>query len=361
MNETKFFEILSKKINYLIIDNIILSGGTFDIKIEKSIYSDKDTKRLYFNEKLIKLHNTKINYNCNICNEDNTILLKRFLSKKSLVCRKCKELDFNKRKNQSEYIKNSFLKYNIVKPKKNKVKKIKENYIGSSNKSFQNEIIEFKNNYYNNHITKNEFDLLKHKIFKVNNYIYNDDFVFYEHLKTNNQLKYSSYLHDIKNNIFINFNNIDFVCDNCDVIFHTTRTAKEKIKNHKILCKTCYLSNKTFKIRHKLNVNGDKITYQSQPELKLINYCNKNKIIILNGNIVKYFFDGKERTYNIDFYIPSKNYLIEIKDNHIWHKKQILSGKWKIKEKVAKKYAKQNNLTYKLIFTQYLNEFLNTF
>ena len=84
-------------------------------------------------------------------------------------------------------------------------------------------------------------------------------------------------------------------------------------------------------------------------------------ILIQNGINIKYFFNDKERTYNIDFFIPSKKLLIEIKDNHIWHKNQMKSGRWEVKDKKAKEYAKNNGLEYKLIFTQYLEEFLNTF
>jgi len=65
--------------------------------------------------------------------------------------------------------------------------------------------------------------------------------------------------------------------------------------------------------------------------------------------------------YHVDFYIPDKKLLIEIKDNHIWHKREIDSGKWHMKEKIAKKYSIRNNLKYKIIFTQYLEDFLNTF
>ena len=42
--------------------------------------------------------------------------------------------------------------------------------------------------------------------------------------------------------------------------------------------------------------------------------------------------------------------LIEIKDNHIWHKRQVESGKWDAKESSAKKWCKDNNYEYYLIF-----------
>ena len=159
----------------------------------------------------------------------------------------------------------------------------------------------------------------------------------------------------------INYNNITYKCENCDKYFRTTRKPIERKNNSKCLCKDCSFSNKIFKIKHILNKNNEKITYQSSPELELINFCNDNDILIKNGPHIKYFFDGKIRQYHIDFIIEENGLLIEIKDNHIWHKNQVKSGKWKLKETAAKKYAKKNNLKYKLIFTQYLKDFLNTF
>ena len=88
--------------------------------------------------------------------------------------------------------------------------------------------------------------------------------------------------------------------------------------------------------------------------------CNDNDIIIENGPIVSFLFNNKERKYYIDYYIPSENLIIEIKDNHIWHKEQVKIGLWSLKEKAAIKYAEENGLTYKLVFSQHLDEFLNS-
>lgn len=35
-------------------------------------------------------------------------------------------------------------------------------------------------------------------------------------------------------------------------------------------------------------------------------------------------------------------------------------GKWILKENAAIEYARENGLTYKLLFSQHLNEFLNS-
>ena len=83
-------------------------------------------------------------------------------------------------------------------------------------------------------------------------------------------------------------------------------------------------------------------------------------IEIINGPKVKYFFDGKERTYSIDFELPKQHKLIEIKDNHIWHKKQVESGRWQKKENAAIEYANKLNYEYHIIFPNDIEGFFQT-
>lgn len=76
------------------------------------------------------------------------------------------------------------------------------------------------------------------------------------------------------------------------------------------------------------------------------------------SSITYYFF--KNRKYRVDFFIPKFNLLIEIKDEHIWHKKEVLTGKWDGKYKSAVDYANTNGLKYKLVFYRELNELKET-
>jgi hypothetical protein len=261
-------------------------------------------------------------------------------------------------------MKKTYLTYNKIVRKKINESKIKisnDDFINISNLEFDRENEKFKTNYYSKHLTVDEYLKIKKNIHSINNVVDFKDFIYYEHIKTKNQMKYSSYLYDKNNDIFINLNNIRYTCENCGIVFKTTRKPTERLLNKKCFCRKCLLSNKTFKIKNIINCKGDKVTYQSSPELSLINSCNDKNIIIENGPKVEYFFKEKLRLYHIDYYLPSHRLLIEIKDNHIWHKNQINNGQWSLKEMSAKKYAKENNLSYKIIFTQYLKDFLNTF
>jgi len=364
MVNKEFFDVLSKNINYIKINDDIFSGGTFEIKKYKHKFSSTtdESNKLFYDDEVVKTNGTYINYDCPTCGRNYTILLKKFLLKDSLFCRFCKEQDEEKRKKQSQYVTKSFKDFNKVVSTKVKKDKITNNeLIEISNKKFESESDDFKLDYFSKHMTINEYEKIKTHIYSVNGIQNTEKLSYYEHIKNNNQMKYSSYLYDSKNDIFINMNNIKYTCECCDEVFNTTRKPIERVENYKCLCKRCSFSNRTFKIKHTINCINEKILYQSNPELQLIEFCNKMNIIIKNGPKVKYFFNNKIRTYFIDYYIPTKKVIIEIKDNHIWHKNQIDSGQWKMKEETAKKYAKDNGLRYKLIFTQYLQDFLDTF
>lgn len=67
-----------------------------------------------------------------------------------------------------------------------------------------------------------------------------------------------------------------------------------------------------------------------------------------------------ERTYITDFYLPQYKMIIELKDNHIWHKNQVKSGKWERKEEAANEYAKANDCKYILLFPTDIDSFFNS-
>jgi hypothetical protein len=353
---------LGKNINFISIYGEI-TKGYFEIKRFKDKYSsvDLESNRLFIGGIPIKTKNTIVNYDCPICDKEYSILLKKFLLKKTLFCSSCKEKDHEKRKKQSDYLKDTYSKFGKIRSIKKEKDKISDiNLIDLSNHLFEKESREFKNNYYQNHLNLDQFNKIKSHIHSVNEKSI-DNLEYLEHIKNNNQMKYSSYLYDRINNTFLNFNSIRYICESCDSIFNTTRSPIERLSNFKFLCKKCYFCNNKFKIRSTKNCLDDKITYQSNPELDLINFCNSKNIIILNGPKIEYTFMNKTRNYFVDYYIPSKKMIIEIKDSHIWHKNQIESGQWELKEKSAIEYSIEKGLEYKLIFSQYLKEFLKAF
>jgi hypothetical protein len=60
--------------------------------------------------------------------------------------------------------------------------------------------------------------------------------------------------------------------------------------------------------------------------------------------------------YVVDFQIPSVKTLVEIKDNHVWHKKQVETGKWGKKEGAARKWCDDHGWRYDIIFPKTLSK-----
>ena len=67
-------------------------------------------------------------------------------------------------------------------------------------------------------------------------------------------------------------------------------------------------------------------------------------------------FNNKIHTYRVDFTLPLLQIHIEIKDNHIWHNKQVDSGKWDAKIKAVEKYIQQSGEKYLILFPSNWNE-----
>jgi hypothetical protein len=145
-----------------------------------------------------------------------------------------------------------------------------------------------------------------------------------------NQMKYTSVFYDSGNDEVIKLDQPIMKCEQC----YQQWKAKNlhKLKNDiRILCKDCKLCRKTFKIRGFDTKFGDRITYQSRQEKHFIDWCEDNRIALQNGPNIPYMFNGSAHTYKVDFAIPSLGILIEVKDDHIWHKQQVASGKWDAK------------------------------
>jgi hypothetical protein len=51
--------------------------------------------------------------------------------------------------------------------------------------------------------------------------------------------------------------------------------------------------------------------------------------------------------------------LVEIKDNHVWHKNQVANGKWGAKEQAAKEFVVMNPDLYKEFVIIYPKTYMN--
>jgi hypothetical protein len=114
---------------------------------------------------------------------------------------------------------------------------------------------------------------------------------------------------------------------------------------------TVEICNRIFNRRPFTLNNNDTIMIQSKLEQKFVEWCDSIKSPITNGPTVPYIHNGKEHKYHIDFLLPSLKLLIEVKDNHVWHLKQIETGKWDSKENAAKKLIDGHTYIDYLIIT----------
>jgi len=329
----------------LIIDNIInitLNNSEISIsslQLEYSLNKYSALKNeiwhiLLNNNNLTKKDKYVITYKCVTCESIHSIGTTQFLrkiNKCSMNCYLCRNTNLEKRNLHSIFMKNNY-KQKVAdnKNEKNDINNtiyIKENSITLFNECDDN----FKENYFKYHLTDLYYIRLSKNIISYHNNNLND-IINYEYcpiIKTNNQMNFTSMIYDKKNDTLFKAHQPILKCDNCLLTWRASSLEKYK-NNIKILCKDCGLVNNTFKLRIYHNCNNNQILYQSKLELKFIKWCNENKIIVYNGPKISYSFDNKLYTYRVDFMI--NNYLIEIKDNHIWHKNDIKSGKWQAKE-----------------------------
>ena len=192
---------------------------------------------------------------------------------------------------------------------------------------------DFKDTYYSYHLTDEDYKRVSKNIISLQNGKYKiEDLEYWAVFKTNNQMLFSSVFYDKANDLIIKANQPILRCENCGNDWRAK--TLEKFKNcHKIMCSSCTLCNKTFKIRTTKNCVKDTLLYQSKLELNFINWCNNNSIIVKNGPTIPCI----ERKYKVDFRI--NDLLIEIKDNHyIKNDAKINAVKEAIEKRIYKEY-----------------------
>ena len=145
----KFFVLLEKSIIEVYNnDSVIIKKESLKLLEYKNKYSNLDVSSLtlFNNETPLNSKLYKVKYEC-LCGNINNIHLKKFLSKTTLVCPKCKENE-DKRKKHSELLRNPNFKKKIVSVKRNDL----EFLIKKSTNDFKLENKDFINKYYETHI-----------------------------------------------------------------------------------------------------------------------------------------------------------------------------------------------------------------
>lgn len=344
--------ILDKKdnsyvdLNTLTIDNIVHKYSNTKVPLYRFIINDCIIK---------KNNHYMVNYKCLHCDREVSCALNnitRKINRGITKCRTCKELDEHKRLTQSIFMSNG------GKSSKKKVEKpsIYEK-IQSDILAFEDMDDDWKDNYFRRHMTSEEFEYIKPKIKSIQRgRIQNiDTFEYCPIVSISNQTRFNPYLYDREKDCIEKITDIEVTCDSCKSSFQTKNLVSHKNKL-KCLCRDCNLTNNVFKIRTYHNVSNEPILYQSKFELKFIRYCNEHKIKITNGPKIPYIWNEKTRVYRVDFYIPKLNILIEIKDNHIWYKEQITTGKWGAKLDGVHNYTQANGSEFMIIFPKnYVN------
>lgn len=317
---------------------------TLEIKPYKHKYSSAgvESLTLFVDSKSItgkeRTRLTKIEYKCS-CGKINRICLCKFLKKEKLSCQSCREDD--------EKIKWHKLYFELKRKGIDRGHKERPH----TTYNFDAESEEFRCDYFRRNLTKDEFNIAIRFIYSIDGVeTAGKDVQFIIAEPVHNAKRYAQYV--LIDGVKHRLSDICLKCPMCGDIFHITRQLKERIVSHNFDCRKCFLNNKTFAIK-KL----DNLTYQGSLELNFIKECRSRCIKIENGTKIPYIFDGRKHIYTVDFYLPEYGLNVEIKDNHIWHRKQVASGKWLAKENAAKRYSLENNEKFYLLFKNDIESF----
>ena len=326
-----------------------ISYNTLELKYYKPKYSSalRDSLTVFLDgEPLTNLKKKKIRveYKCD-CGGVSTIHLSKFLAKTKMSCKKCVETE-EKREWHSKVLKRLHKGLTYVKRDIHASERVVYNFDGETE--------EFKAKYYEHALTKEEFDKIKKYIHSIDGVCTKDtELILIEHDTSKNARKY-------RQTVLIDgekhpFQRIYLKCPLCGTVFGITRPLKQRVLSNNFDCKYCYMNNKTFAIKK----YREGLTYQSKMELEFIKSCDKIGIKITNGSDVEYMMNGVKHNYRIDYQLPEFGYQIELKDNHVWHRRQVESGKWGLKEDAAKEFCSRNKMEFFLLFPEDVESFLN--
>ena len=276
-----------------------------------------------------------VKYVCINCASTHTVSMVSFLrklnSRNPAMCYTCRNLDETKRNEHSKWMTGKDIrKYHPNTCCKVTIEEIHQQAVNAFDTLSELE----RSNYYKTHLSQKQMaKVLPHVLSLHNGNITSERLrrsQYWDIYPTNNQMRFSPVFYDPECNEIIRILQPVMKCEQCDVPWRC-KNMKPFVSSERILCPTCKLCRRTFKIRNTLNQNGDKVMYQSKPELAFIEWCRQHNILVVNGPNVPYVFQDKVRTYRVDFYLPDIQYLVEVKDDHCWHKSQVESGQWDCK------------------------------
>jgi hypothetical protein len=307
--------------------NIIVPILNKELKFESSKYSStkENIWHLFINDiKIKKTSEYLISYKCLSCNQTNIVGTTQFLRK----IRQCKTQCY-----QCYQCKTQCYQCNINSNDTKEKLSLFDIY-QKSIKDFELFPDQYTNTYFLSHLSEDDYSRIKKNIISLGNgkYLNMDEYEFWSIYKVDNQMKFSSVLYDKINNIIFKAFQPIMKCDNCEK--HWRCKSLESFKNcYKILCPECKSCNRIFNIRSIKNNNNEIILYQSKLELKFINWCNSNNIIVKNGPNI-------DKKYHFNFQI--NDILIAIKDFH--------NGLWEAKKDAINNYIKEGTRNITKIF-----------
>lgn len=340
---------LSRQLVKIYHDEATIDLARVTISHVAHMYSNTKTPvyRFFIDGNVVKKNNAfKVTYTCITCDRLNDVALNnitRKMNRGMVFCASCRNLDEDKRRRQ----KDTWALKGTDGPKVTPPHPPLRERLIEDARAFENMDDDFKSNYFRRHMDIDEFTYVRSKIISIGNNVDITNLCYYPCVSVSNQVRFNPYLYDPVEDTMVKIHRLNVRCDACGTCFikKDIITLKNRIK---ALCIDCNLTNTVFKVRTYHNLRGDSIMYQSKFELKFIRKCNENNVLITNGPKIPYTFQGKTHFYRVDFFIPRLNMLVEIKDNHIWHKQQVASGKWDAKMVGVSSWVTQE--TFETIF-----------
>lgn len=335
-----------------------LTYKTLDIQCVSSKFSNTKIpiyKLVIDSTPISRNNNLIVTYTCLNCSTNQEITLNLFtrkINKGSTYCGLCKNQGDEKRAQHATFMRENFGRiaageYAVAaQPKKGRTL---AEHLEMSAADWTADEPEFKEAYELRHLSADEFAAIRPKITGVNNKKLVDlsKWEYIPNYRVFNQSRYTPMLINRADGLVEKPLYVSFACDNCGVE-HVHRDL-EIVKNKmKVLCRDCTLTNRTFRLRRTELADGTSIMWQSVPERRFIDWCQANGIKVKNGPRLR--IGGGLHEYRVDFELPELSMLIEIKDNHCWHKQQVLTGKHAAKEAAANEWCTTNNYEYKIIF-----------